>query len=323
MAKALVLVPLSRGAVDDAAWELASAARAAAGADASVVAVLLGQGVAGPAEAAARRFDEVLVLDDPRFAAPDGEAHGAVLAALAAREKPAAVVLLADNHAMDLAPALSVRLGAPLLTDALEIAAGPDGVSAVRAVYGGKVRARYVAAPSPAGVVITVRPGAFPAAPERGAAGPVRSEAPPAGLPAKRRFVRTVPRDPGEVDITQAERLVAVGRGLGDPENLAAVQELAGALGAEVACSRPVVDKRWLPKSRQVGTSGASVKPKVYLALGISGSFQHLGGLKGRPFLAAVNKDPRAPIFGVADVGVVADLVEFVPLLTARLRPTR
>jgi len=114
--------------------------------------------------------------------------------------------------------------------------------------------------------------------------------------------------------------LVSIGRGIEDEENIELAIELAEAMGAVVSCSRPIVDAKWLEKSRQVGTSGKTVKPKVYLALGISGSFQHLGGLKGSPFIVAVNKNPKAPIFQIADVGIVEDILEFMPALTERLQ---
>jgi len=127
----------------------------------------------------------------------------------------------------------------------------------------------------------------------------------------------------GDVDITKSDVLVSVGRGIEDQENLEIIFDLAKAMGADVSCSRPIVDAKWLEKSRQVGTSGKTVKPKVYLALGISGSFQHMGGLKGNPFIVAVNKNPKAPIFQVANVGVVADVLEFVPELTEKIKEAK
>jgi len=114
-----------------------------------------------------------------------------------------------------------------------------------------------------------------------------------------------------------------VGRGIEEDENLEIVESLAKALGGEVACSRPVIDKGWLPKSRQIGTSGLTVKPKIYVAVGISGSFQHIGGIKGSPYIVAINKDPRAPIFGVADVGLVGDLFDIVPELEEKVRQAK
>ena len=133
----------------------------------------------------------------------------------------------------------------------------------------------------------------------------------------------TVVAETGDVDITKEPVLVSVGRGIQEKDNVAIAEELAEAMGAAVSCSRPVVDAKWLPKSRQVGSSGQTVKPKVYLACGISGSFQHLAGLKGNPFIVAINKNPKAPIFQVADVGIVADMLEFLPELTNKIREAK
>ncbi len=139
-------------------------------------------------------------------------------------------------------------------------------------------------------------------------------------LAAGRRYVETVVAESGDVDITKHQVLVSIGRGIQEKDNVAIAEELAVALGAAVSCSRPVVDAKWLPKSRQVGSSGQTVKPKVYLACGISGSFQHLAGIKGNPFIVAINKNPKAPIFQVADVAIVDDILEFLPELTVRIR---
>ena len=123
----------------------------------------------------------------------------------------------------------------------------------------------------------------------------------------------------GDVDIPKEDVLVSIGRGIEDEENIEIAEALAEALGAAVSCSRPIVDAKWLEKSRQVGTSGQTVKPKVYMACGISGSFQHLGGIKGNPFVVAINKNPKAPIFQVADIGIEADILDFLPELTEKL----
>jgi len=125
------------------------------------------------------------------------------------------------------------------------------------------------------------------------------------------------------VDITKHNVLVSVGRGIQEKENLGLAEELAEGLGAAVSCSRPVVDAKWMEKSRQVGSSGKTVKPKVYLACGISGAFQHLAGIKGSPFIIAINKNPKAPIFQVADIGIVDDVLEFLPELTNKAREMR
>jgi electron transfer flavoprotein alpha subunit len=139
-------------------------------------------------------------------------------------------------------------------------------------------------------------------------------------LTAGRRYLHTIAPESGAVDITKHAVLVSVGRGIQEKDNISIAEELAAELGAAVSCSRPVVDAKWLEKSRQVGSSGKTVKPKVYMACGISGSFQHLAGLKGNPFIIAVNKNPKAPIFQVADIGIVDDILEFLPEMTAKVR---
>ncbi|HXX33641.1 MAG TPA: electron transfer flavoprotein subunit alpha/FixB family protein, partial [Thermodesulfobacteriota bacterium] len=173
------------------------------------------------------------------------------------------------------------------------------------------------------GAVMTIRPGSF-----KMDEGQVRNgkivdkskEVLQEGLPEiRRRFLKFIQAEAGEIDITQSEVLVSVGRGIQDRDNLDMAFDLAKAIGGDVACSRPIVDAKWLPKERQVGNSGNTVKPKVYIALGISGAFQHLGGIKGSPFIVAINKNPKNPFFQVADTGVVADILDFVPKLTKKI----
>ena len=202
---------------------------------------------------------------------------------------------------------------------------GVDGATAqARAPGIRRTGERSCSLRSSAGAVINVRPGAFK--PQEGApcSGVVVDKSAEVGaLTSGRRYLETVVAEAGDVDITKHAVLVSVGRGIQEKDNIAIAQELADALGAAVSCSRPVVDAKWLPKSRQVGSSGQTVKPKVYLACGISGSFQHLAGLKGNPFIVAINKNPKAPIFQVADVGIVADILEFLPELTNKVRETK
>jgi electron transfer flavoprotein alpha subunit len=169
--------------------------------------------------------------------------------------------------------------------------------------------------------VITVRPGAFKPSSNAPLGGVVVDKSSEVGpLAAGRRYLQTVVAEAGEVDITKHSVLVSIGRGIQEKDNVCIAQELADVLGAAVSCSRPVVDAKWLEKSRQVGSSGKTVKPKVYLACGISGAFQHLAGIKGNPFIIAINKNPKAPIFQVADIGIVDDILEFLPEMTNKIR---
>ncbi|MFU8770487.1 MAG: electron transfer flavoprotein subunit alpha/FixB family protein, partial [Desulfotignum sp.] len=233
-----------------------------------------------------------------------------------------AVILAAhDTFGMDLAPGLAVKMDSAYAADIVDFQ-GMDGsvLKMVRQELGGAVYT-HVTADIASGAVITIRPGAFAPTEAADAGGTVADKsAEVKDLTAKRKFLEVVAAEVGDVDITKADVLVSIGRGIEEQENIELAQELAEAMGAVVSCSRPIVDAKWLEKSRQVGTSGQTVKPKVYMAMGISGSFQHLGGVKGNPFIVAVNKNPKAPIFQVADVGIVENILEFMPELTEAIK---
>ena len=236
------------------------------------------------------------------------------------------IVLVAHDHfGIDLAPGLSIKLNAAFVSDVVDITSSEGtALKLVRQEFGGQV-STHVSCDIAIGAVVTMRPGAFKAV-ERTAtsSGKVVDKSDVIGtLTSRRRYLETVVPEAGDVDITKYSVLVSIGRGLQEKDNVAIAQELADALGAAVSCSRPVVDAKWMEKSRQVGSSGKTVKPKVYLACGISGAFQNLAGIKGNPFLIAINKNPKAPIFRVADVGIVDDLLEFLPEMTNKVRELR
>lgn len=308
------------GVADDSALELVTAAGKIYP-DASVTAVITGSGAEldSVSNALAASYPEVWKFDNAALAYPNGE----VLRNFLVNSIPAdAIILFAhDTLGMDLAPGLSIKLDSAFVPDAVDIE-GVEGndLKVIRQEYSG-MASTHVRCDISNGVVITCRPGSFQPDESKSAAGQIVDKSAEVGdLSAKRRFLEVVAAEVGDVDITKADVLVSVGRGIEDEENIEIAEELAETIGAVVSCSRPIVDAKWLEKSRQVGTSGQTVKPKVYLALGISGSFQHLGGLKGSPFIVAVNKNPKAPIFQVADVGVVQDLLEFVPALTEKIK---
>ncbi len=316
----LVLVERAGNGLDDSALELASEARRLSGGG-TVAAAITGNGLGDLPSTLTPWFDTVHVFDDPGLGEPDGEATAELLGSLIERDRPWATLIPHTNNSMDLAPVLAVKADCPLIGDCLSLSATEDGLSAVRTVYGGKVHARVSARATEKGLIATVRPGSCTADAEApGVGGTIAAETVPENLMPHRRYIETITPVAGSVDITQADLLVAVGRGIEEEENLEIIQSLADALGAEVACSRPVVDKNWLPKNHQVGTSGVTVKPRVYIAAGISGSFQHMGGLKGGAYVVAINKDPAAPIFGAADVGLVGDLFDIIPLLEKKVR---
>lgn len=311
------------GVIDDSAAELAQAARAIDG-NQKPTAIVTGSGAALDAACDSLRssLEEVWKISNDLLSYPNAEI---VRQALVRVVPPQSIVLLSHDHfGIDLAPGLSIKLDCPFVTDlvAIEQVKG-NTLTFVRQEFGGQISAHYECDLSP-GAVINIRPGAFRAdsiGQTTGAVVDKSSEV--VSLVAKRRYVETIVAETGDVDITKHAVLVSVGRGIQEKDNLPIAEELADALGAAVSCSRPVVDAKWMAKSRQVGSSGKTVKPKVYLACGISGAFQHLAGIKGKPFLIAINKNARAPIFQVADVGVVDDLLEFLPELTNKVRELR
>ena len=311
------------GKADDSARELVVAAGKIYP-DAPVTAIVTGSGpeLDAVCNEVAASYKEVWKFGNEALAYPNAEAIRKLLVDILPAD---AVVLLAhDTFGMDLGPGLSIKLDSVFVSDVVDFE-GVDGdrLKVVRQEFSGQVSAHSTCDIS-AGAVINVRPGVFQPD-EAGAAGGVvvDKSAAVGELAVGRRFLEIVAAEVGDVDITKEDVLVSVGRGIEDQDNIEIAEELAQTMGAVVSCSRPIVDAKWLEKSRQVGTSGKTVKPKVYLALGISGSFQHLGGLKGNPFIVAVNKNPKAPIFQVADVGVVQDLLEFVPVLTEKIQDSK
>ena len=301
------------GVPEDSALELVAAAKKIA--DTPVNALVVGSGVDAVCSEVASSYQEVWKIDADALAYPNAEMIRKALLNIL----PQDCILLVphDTFGMDLAPGLSIKLDSAFVADAVDFE-GFDGdtLKVVRQEYGGAV-STHVNCDISAGAVINVRPGAFQADESKAAGGSVVDKSGDAGdMNAGRRYLETVEAEVGDVDITKEDVLVSIGRGIEDEDNLEIADDLAEAMGAVVSCSRPIVDAKWLEKSRQVGTSGQTVKPKVYLACGISGSFQHLGGLKGNPFVVAINKNPKAPIFQVADVGIEADILDFLPELT-------
>jgi electron transfer flavoprotein alpha subunit len=308
------------GVADDTAAELAAAAKKIAPA-ATLTAIVTGWGAEFDTVCASLRayYPEVWKVAGEALAYPNAEL---VRKALIKILPTGCVVLAAHEHfGIDLAPGLSIKLNAAFVSDVtgIEGIEGPS-LKVTRQEFGGQV-STHVRCDISSGAVITVRPGAFKAAESSPTLGLEVDRSLDVGkLTAGRRYLQTVAAEAGAVDITKYAVLVSVGRGIQEKDNIGIAQELADAMGAAVSCSRPVVDSKWLEKSRQVGSSGKTVKPKVYIACGISGAFQHLAGIKGNPFIIAINKNPKAPIFQVADVGIVDDILEFLPELTNKVR---
>lgn len=311
------------GIVEDSAAELAAVARRI---DPATPPIALVAGWGADLDAVCNSllssYGEVWKVANQALSYPNAEL---VRQALVSVLPPNSILLVSHDHfGIDLSPGLSVKLNSAFVPDVLGID-GVDGNSLklVRQEFGGQVSA-HVRCDISSGAVINVRPGAFK--PELGApttGSVVDKSFVVKTLTARRRYLETIVAEAGDVDITKHSVLVSIGRGLQEKDNVALAEELAEVLGAAVSCSRPVVDAKWMEKSRQVGSSGKTVKPKVYLACGISGAFQHLAGIKGNPFLIAINKNPKAPIFQVADIGIVDDVLEFLPELTNQAREMR
>ncbi len=304
----------------DTTWEAIAAGRKlAADLGAELSCILLAGSVDAMAADLAKECPKVLAVEDPRFETLNSEAFIKALTALLKDRGPYMVVMGSSNAVIDLAPGLSVALDAALAMDCFGFEVQDGKPLALRQIYSYKVNA-LVSFKGTERIVATLRAGSFPVSPSGAAAGTVEKVASPLGdEPLRKRFVGFVEAEKGDVDIAAADIIVSLGRGIGDEPDMEMFESLADAMGGVLACSRPIVDKSLLPKYHQVGTSGVEVKPKVYLALGISGAFQHVGGIKGSPLIVAVNKDARAPIFRVAQYGIVADLNQVVPALTEKI----
>jgi len=283
-----------------------------------LLAVVIGKDALSLAEEVARWADNVLVVKSEELELPLAEPYQQVLASLIKERKPRLVLMAHSSLGIDLAPSLAVELEAPLATDCIDIRTEDGSILAVRSIYNGKVHAVYSLSSSDT-VIITTRVGEF-AVDESNRQGHIEEIALPFEEECEyKKFNGCVEQEAYGVDINQAEVLISVGRGIREKKNIEMAEKLAEVLGGVVSCSRPIVDCGWLPSDRQVGLSGKTVKPKLYMALGISGAFQHVVGMKGARMIVAVNKDARAPIFSIADYGIVDDIFKMVPELTNKI----
>jgi electron transfer flavoprotein alpha subunit len=323
MPRIFAYITHNNGVPDDSAAELAAAAKSI-DAFAAPTAIVIGSGPQLETCCAQlqKLYPEVWKLSNEALSYPNAEL---IRKALVKIVPPNSLTLLPHDHfGIDLGPGLSIKLNAAFVSDVTAMEAPQaNSLKVVRQEFGGAVSA-HVNCDISSGAVITIRPGAFKASDNVPASSTVLDKSADIGpLTAGRRYLETIAAETSDVDITKHAVLVSIGRGIQEKDNVSIAEELAEALGAVVSCSRPVVDAKWLQKSRQVGSSGKTVKPKVYLACGISGAFQHLAGIKGNPFIIAINKNPKAPIFQVADVGIVDDLLEFLPELTNKVQELR
>ena len=319
----LVVAEHRDGSLNRATWETLAAAQTLAG-EASITVVVLGQSVAAVGEELATAASQVLLAEHPALAVYTPDAFVLALQQIVAALKPAYVLLPHTYQTRDFAPMAAVRLGASLITDVTGVNGTGMEATFVRPMFQGKLSAEV--RPLGDGLrCVTVQIGAFRAdAVKRGNATAVAR----VDVSIDAAAIRQSPEAPFKeakqsVDLGQAERIVAVGRGIKSQENIAIAERLARAMSAEIAASRPICDSGWLPMDRQIGSSGQTVAPKLYVALGISGAIQHLVGMKGSRTIVAINKDADAPIFEIADYGVVGDLFDIVPALVNELEKTQ
>jgi len=320
----LVFAEHRKGAFNKTSFEaVAAAQQLGASLGQTVSAVVLGTDASLAGEVAAYKLDRVVSVENPKLSeyTPDGYADAMEKAV---RSLDPLYVLLPHTYLVrDFAPKLAARFGKDLISDCVRATATPDGaVVFSRRIFQGKIDADVVATGEPP-VFATFQSGAYRADQAGRSSGgdPAAIES----LQVEVGEVRMQPEEPFQevkqaVDLTKAETIIAIGRGIKGQEHIALAQQLADALGGEIAASRPICDAGWLPIDRQIGSSGQTVMPKLYIALGISGAIQHLVGMKNASTIVAVNKDAEAPIFDIADYGIVGDLFEVLPVLTEEIK---
>lgn len=320
MSELFVIVEHRLGEIRDITFEMLwKAGELAETLSSNLTAILIGHEVNSIAEKISDRADKIIIFDDEGLKNFNADIYKEIISRLIEGSKPTLTFIGNTSWGMELAPCLSIRAGLPLATDCIDIISKNGNLIAQRQMYSGKIFANVSFAESD-GYILTIRSGVFPTDKIGDRQAQIaQKDFALKDITVKKNFIEFVETAAGDVDITQAELLISVGRGIGEEDNITIVKELAEALNGILSCSRPIVDKNWLPKYLQVGTSGKSVTPKVYIAVGISGAFQHLAGISGAGTVIAINKDPKAPIFRTADYGIVDDLFKIVPVLKDKI----
>ncbi|MGH9462062.1 MAG: electron transfer flavoprotein subunit alpha/FixB family protein [Vicinamibacteria bacterium] len=326
--KVLILAEHEDGSLKEITFELLGMAHRVAGQagwtePTHVKAMLLGKDAAGLAEALAKRgAGEVVYADGSAVADYTGAGYRRVMESIIRAESPELVLIGHTPTGWDVAPLVAAGLDVPLATGCSTIKVEGGRMRFVRKAFNGKfVHEVEIENASP--LMATMDKGAAEAF-TGSTGGAVRKiDAAVSEGDLRARFVEVKKGASGGLDLTQAQIIVSGGRGIGAPEKLGVVRDLADALGGQVGASRAVTDAGWLPHEHQIGSSGVTVSPKLYVAAGISGAIQHVVGMKGSGYIVAINKDADAPIFGVADVGVVGDLFEYLPALTRAVKQTK
>jgi len=321
----LLFIEQRDGALNRTSFEaLVAAQQIAAATGDKISAVVLGKGVDGvAAEVAGKQLEVVYTVEDDKLAEYTPDGYVGALKQAVERLDPRYVIFSHTYRVRDFAPRLAAALGKAFVTDCIGCRVDGSDVVFTRQIFQGKIATDVRASAAPP-ILASFQAGAYRA--DKAEAG--TAEVKPLEVNLSDVVIRSKPEEKFQeakqaVDLTQAPLIVSVGRGIKSQENIAIVQELAKALGAEIAASRPICDNEWLPMDRQIGSSGQTVAPKLYLAVGISGAIQHVVGMKNSQTIVAINKDPEAPIFDIADYGVVGDLFEIVPALTAEVKKAK
>lgn len=322
MAEILVLAEHRLGQIRGITYEMLTKGRELAEkVNAELTVAILGKDIKDKAKTFSEYARKVSFIEDAKLENFNSEAYQKTLSHLIKEHKPILVMIGHTAYGVDLAPRLAASLNIPLSTDCIDLNFENGNLTVTRQMYGGKVNVKAVMKKAEI-YMVTVRPAVFhakrPQPPIKGEL--IETPSALAEEPFSKRFVKYSLPPPSGVDITASEKIVGIGRGIKDQANMLLMEEFAKTLGAVLACSRPVIDKGWLPGDRQIGVSGKTVKPKLYIAAGISGAFHHILGVKNSDLIIAVNKDPDAPIFKFSDYAVVDDLFKIVPALTNKIR---
>lgn len=319
MAEILVVIEHRKQSLADVSLQMLSKGRQLANhTGAELVAVVIGKNEFAYSEKIAAWADKVLIVRTDTTVDSLAEPYQKILTSIIKERKPGLVLMGHSSFGMDLAPALAIATDSPLTTDCVDMAIENGIISATRSLYNGKINAVFTFPPVDTAIV-TGRVGEFSLT-EGNQQGTIEEiiMSPEEDFSYKQ-FQGYIEQTSGGLDITKSDILISVGRGIKEKENINIAEELAKVLGGVVSCSRPVVDNGWLPLERQVGLSGKTVQPRLYIAVGISGAFQHMVGMKGSRIIVAINKDIHAPIFNVADYGIVDDALKVLPELTKKI----
>jgi electron transfer flavoprotein alpha subunit len=321
----LVLVEHAEGKIDLITFELlAVGRRLATELNVGLVALAIGHRLESVSTALqGNGVDKIVLVDDPALTSAAGEMQARVIADVTRRIAARIVLIGYSLVGMELTPAIATNLSMNAFTNCVNVDIRDGAVTVTRPVFDSTMHAK-VALEENEAAVIALQKGSFAAIERSSKQSTVeRLSVDFQSIPSHSKVLSISEEPIGDVDITKAEIVVSIGRGIGNEDKIQVIAELAEALGGVLACSRPVVDVGWLPRERQVGASGKTVTPKIYVACGISGAIQHLTGMRDSRRIIAINKDPNAPIFQVAHIGVVGDLFEIVPALTKAAKETK